>query len=145
MDVTYTLDPGAVKRFGPRSRSRASSGSIQRLCRRARPDGGARLFLLCAQGEETLRVLIESGLFSLGGSANGRPRPSLRCTMTIDARKIASHPSEWVSPTTPPGPAARSRWENRIFRERRIYKSVAGLKLGSKISRLQGQFANPIA
>jgi translocation and assembly module TamA len=113
MDVTYTLDPGPVMRFGPlaiEGLERLDPAYVEGRLRWQRGE-----IYDASKVEETRRALIESGLFStVRITPTADPDNPEDVRMTIDAtERLHRSIGVGLAYNTSQGAAARVFWENR--------------------------------
>jgi translocation and assembly module TamA len=142
MNVTYTVDPGPVKRFG-----RVAIEGLERLDPayvegRIRWQSGA--VYDASKVDETRRALIESGLFStVRITPTADPDDPMDVRMTIDAtERLHRTVGAGLAYNTSQGPAARAFWENRnLFgNAERLRIAVEG---GQQIAGFRANFRRP--
>jgi translocation and assembly module TamA len=142
MEVTYTLDPGPVMRFGPPEivgLERLDPDYVQGRIRWQRGE-----IYDARQVEETRRALIESGLFS-----------TVRITPTLDPQnpedaRMAIETTERLHRTigaglaynTSQGAAARAFWENRNLFGGAEYLRLSA-EAGQQIAAFRANFRRP--
>ena len=142
MEVTYTLDPGRVMRFGP-----LVVGGLERLDP-AYVEGRLRWqrgeIYDASKVEETRRALIETGLFS-----------TVRITPTVDPQnpedaRMTIEPTERLHRTigaglvynTSQGIGARAFWENRNLFGYAEYLRLSA-EVGQQIDAFRANFRRP--
>src|SRR6266478_5978955 len=142
MEVTYTLDPGRVMRFGP-----LAVGGLERLDP-AYVEGRLRWqrgeIYDASKVEETRRALIETGLFS-----------TVRITPTVDPQnpedaRMTIEPTERLHRTigagiaynTSQGIGARAFWENRNLFGYAEYLRLSA-EGGQQIAAFRANFRRP--
>ena len=142
MEVTYTLDPGRVMRFGP-----LAVGGLERLDP-AYVEGRLRWqrgeIYDASKVEETRRALIETGLFS-----------TVRITPTVDPQnpedaRMTIEPTERLHRTigaglaynTSQGIGARAFWENRNLFGYAEYLRLSA-EVGQQIDAFRANFRRP--
>src|SRR6266481_1101070 len=142
MEVTYTLDPGRVMRFGP-----LAVGGLERLDP-AYVEGRLRWqrgeIYDASKVEETRRALIETGLFS-----------TVRITPTVDSQnpedaRMTIEPTERLHRTigaglaynTSQGVGARAFWENRNLFGYAEYLRLSA-EVGQQIAAFRANFRRP--
>ena len=113
MDVTYTVDPGPVMRFGPATISGLERLNPAYVEGRVRWQGGE--IYDASKVEETRRALIESGLFStVQITPAADPEHPGEARMTIDAtERLHRTIGAGLAYNTSQGFGARAFWENR--------------------------------
>jgi len=113
MDVTYTLDPGRVMRFGPPEIKRLERLDPDYVEGRIRWQRGE--IYDAKKVEETRRALIESGLFStVQITPTVDPENPQDVRMTIDAtERLHRTVGAGLAYNTSQGFGARAFWENR--------------------------------
>jgi translocation and assembly module TamA len=142
MDVTYTLDPGPVKRFGPvaiTGLERLDPGYVEA---RIRWQKGA--IYDASKVEETRRALIESGLFStVRITPTTAPANPEDVRMTIDVtERLHRTIGVGLAYNTSQGPAARVFWENRnLFGQAESLRIAA--EGGQQIAGFRANFRRP--
>jgi translocation and assembly module TamA len=142
MDITYTLDPGPVERFGP-----VTVQGLERL-NPAYVEGRVRwqLGALYDAGkvEATRRALIETGLFStVQITPTVDPDHPEDVRMTIDAtERLHRTLGAGLAYNTSQGPAARVFWENRNLFGNAEYLRVAA-EGGQQIAGFRTNFRRP--
>src|SRR6266478_4882989 len=142
MEVTYTLDPGPVQRFGPLAITgleRLDPGYVEGRIRWRR---GA--VYDAANVEETRRALIESGLFStVRITPMADPDNPEDVRMTIDVtERLHRTIGVGVAYNTSQGPAARVFWENRNLFGNAEYLRLA-VEGGQQIAGFRANFRRP--
>src|ERR1700731_2295338 len=142
MDVTYTLDPGAVERFGPLAIEGLERLNPAYVEGRVRWRGGE--LYDASKVEETRRVLIESGLFStVRITPTADPDHPEDVRMTIDAtERLHRTLGVGLAYNTSQGPAARAFWENRNLFGNAEYLRVAA-EAGQQIAGFRANFRKP--
>jgi translocation and assembly module TamA len=142
MDVTYTLDPGAVMRFG-----RLAIEGLERLDP-AYVEGRLRWqqgeLFDASKVEETRRALIESGLFStVRITPMAGPENPADVRMTIDATE-RSHRTIGVglAYNTSQGAGARTFWENRNLFGNAEYLRLSA-DVGQQVDAFRANFRRP--
>jgi translocation and assembly module TamA len=128
MDVTHTLDPGPVMRFGPVAISGLERLNPAYVEGRVRWQGGE--IYNASKVEETRRALIESGLFS---TAQITPTPDPEhpgeARMTIDAtERLHRSIGAGIAYNTSQGIGARAFWENR-----NLFGNAENLRLSAEV------------
>jgi translocation and assembly module TamA len=113
MDVTYTLDPGPVMRFGPVAITGLERLNPAYVEGRVRWQGGE--IYDASKVEETRRALIESGLFStVQITPTADPEHPGEARMTIDTTERLHHTlGAGLAYNTSQGFGARAFWEDR--------------------------------
>src|SRR6266478_3668379 len=142
MDVTYTLDPGAVERFGPLAIEGLERLNPAYVEGRVRWRGGE--LYDASKVEETRRVLIESGLFStVRITPTADPDHPEDVRMTIDAtERLHRTLGVGLAYNTSQGPAARAFWENRnLFGNAESLRVAA--EAGQQIAGFRANFRKP--
>jgi translocation and assembly module TamA len=142
MDVTYTLDPGPLKRFGPlaiEGLERLDPAYVEGRTRWQRGE-----VYDASKVEETRRALIESGLFStVRITPTADPDNPEYARMTIDAtERLHRTVGVGLAYNTSQGPAARAFWENRNLFGNAEYLRIAG-EGGQQIAALRANFRRP--
>ena len=142
MDVTYTLDPGAMERFGPLAIEGLERLNPAYVEGRVRWRGGE--LYDASKVEETRRVLIESGLFStVRITPTADPDHPEDVRMTIDAtERLHRTLGVGLAYNTSQGPAARAFWENRNLFGNAEYLRVAA-EAGQQIAGFRANFRKP--
>ncbi len=142
MDVTYTLDPGPVRRFGPAAvdgLDRLDPGYVERRLRWREGE-----LYDAAKVDQTRRALIESGLFStvrIAPSADPDNPEAVR--MTIAATERAHRTlGAGIGYNTSQGAGARAFWENRNLFGNAEYLRLSG-EVGQQIAGFRGNFRRP--
>ena len=142
MEVTYTLDPGPVQRFGPLAIEGLERLAPDYVEGRIRWQRGA--IYDAAKVEETRRALIESGLFStvrITPAADPDHPEDVR--MTIDAtERLHRTIGVGIAYNTSQGPAARAFWENRNLLGNAEYLRVSA-EVGQQIDGFRANFRRP--
>ena len=128
MDVTYTLDPGPVMRFGP-----VAIAGLERLNPayvegRVRWQGGE--IYDASKVAETRRALIETGLFStVQITPTADPEHPGEARMTIDAtERVHRTIGAGLAYNTSQGFGARAFWENR-----NLFGNAENLRLSAEV------------
>jgi translocation and assembly module TamA len=128
MDVTYTLDPGPVMRFGP-----VAIAGLERLNPayvegRVRWQGGE--IYDADKVAETRRALIETGLFStVQITPTADPEHPGEAQMTIDAtERVHRTIGAGLAYNTTQGFGARAFWENR-----NLFGNAENLRLSAEV------------
>ena len=142
MDVTYTLDPGPVMRFGP-----VAIAGLERL-NPAYVEGRVRWqageIYDASKVEETRRRLIETGLFStVQITPTPDPEHPGEARMTIDAtERLHRTIGAGLAYNTSQGFGARAFWENR-----NLFGNAESLRLsaevGQQIDEFRANFRRP--
>jgi translocation and assembly module TamA len=142
MDVTYTLDPGPVMRFGPpaiEGLERLNPDYVEGRIRWQR--GG---IYDASKVEETRRLLIESGLFStVRITPMADPDNPEDVRMTIDAtERLHRTIGVGLAYNTSQGAGARAFWENRnLFGNAESLRVAA--EAGQQIAGFRANFRKP--
>jgi translocation and assembly module TamA len=142
MDVTYTLDPGPVMRFGP-----VAIAGLERLNPayvegRVRWQGGE--IYDANKVAETRRALIETGLFStVQITPTSDPEHPGEARMTIDAtERVHRTIGAGLAYNTSQGFGARAFWENR-----NLFGNAENLRLSAEVGQqldvFRGNFRRP--
>jgi len=142
MDVTYTLDPGPVMRFGPpaiEGLERLDPAYVEGRIRWQRGE-----VYDASKVEETRRALIESGLFStvqITSTADSDNPEDVR--MTIDAtERLHRTIGVGLAYNTSQGAGARAFWENRnLFGNAEFLRLSA--EVGQQIDAFRANFRRP--
>ncbi len=142
MDVTYTLDPGPVMRFGP-----VAIAGLERL-NPAYVEGRVRWqageIYDASKVEETRRRLIETGLFStVQITPTPDPEHPGEARMTIEAtERLHRTIGAGLAYNTSQGIGARAFWENR-----NLFGNAESLRLsaevGQQIDEFRANFRRP--
>jgi translocation and assembly module TamA len=142
MDVTYTLDPGPVMRFGP-----VAIAGLERL-NPAYVEGRVRWqageIYDASKVEETRRRLIETGLFStVQITPTPDPEHPGEARMTIEAtERLHRTVGAGLAYNTSQGIGARGFWENR-----NLFGNAESLRLsaevGQQIDEFRANFRRP--
>jgi translocation and assembly module TamA len=142
MDVTYTLDPGPVMRFGP-----VAITGLERL-NPAYVEGRVRWqpgeTYDASKVEETRRALIETGLFStVQITPTPDPEHPGEARMTIDATERLHHTiGAGLAYNTSQGFGARAFWEDR-----NLFGNAESLRLsadvGQQLDAFRANFRRP--
>ena len=142
MDVTYTLDPGPVMRFGP-----VAIAGLERL-NSAYVEGRVRWqageIYDASKVEETRRRLIETGLFStVQITPTPDPEHPGEARMTIEAtERLRRTIGAGLAYNTSQGIGARAFWENR-----NLFGNAESLRLsaevGQQIDEFRANFRRP--
>jgi translocation and assembly module TamA len=142
MDVTYTLDPGPVMRFGP-----VAIAGLERLNPayvegRVRWQGGE--IYNASKVEETRRALIETGLFStVQVTPTADPEHPGEARMTIDAtERLHRTIGAGLAYNTSQGFGARAFWENRNLFGNAEYLRLSA-DVGQQIEAFRANFRRP--
>ena len=142
MEVTYTLDPGPVQRFGPLAITgleRLDPGYVEG---RIRWQSGA--VYDAAKVEETRRALIESGLFStVRITPVADPDNPEDVRMTIDTtERLHRTIGVGLAYNTSQGAGARAFWENRnLFGNAESLRVAA--EAGQQVAGFRANFRKP--
>ena len=142
MDVTYTLDPGAVMRFGPlaiEGLERLDSAYVEGRLRWQRGE-----VYDASKVEETRRALIESGLFStVRITPMTDPDNPADVRMTIDTtERLHRTIGIGLAYNTSQGAGARAFWENRNLFGHAEYLRVAA-DVGQQTDAFRANFRRP--
>ena len=142
MDVTYTLDPGAVMRFGPlaiEGLERLDSAYVEGRLRWQRGE-----IYDASKVEETRRALIESGLFStVRITPMADPDNPADVRMTIDTtERLHRTIGIGLAYNTSQGAGARAFWENRNLFGNAEYLRVAA-DVGQQTDAFRANFRRP--
>ena len=142
MDVTYTLDPGAVMRFGPlaiEGLERLDSAYVEGRLRWQRGE-----IYDASKVEETRRALIESGLFStVRITPMADPDNPADVRMTIDTtERLHRTIGIGLAYNTSQGAGARAFWENRNLFGHAEYLRVAA-DVGQQTDAFRANFRRP--
>jgi len=142
MDVTYTLDPGAVMRFGPlaiEGLERLDSAYVEGRLRWQRGE-----VYDASKVEETRRALIESGLFStVRITPMADPDNPADVRMTIDTtERLHRTIGIGLAYNTSQGAGARAFWENRNLFGNAEYLRVAA-DVGQQTDAFRANFRRP--
>ena len=142
MDVTYTLDPGPLQRFGPVAIEGLERLNPEYVEGRVRWQRGA--IYDEAKVEETRRALITSGLFStVRITPVADPDNPDDVRMTIDAtERLHRSLGVGVAYNTSQGPAARAFWENRNLFGNAEYLRISA-EGGQQIAGFRTNFRRP--
>ena len=142
MDVTYTLDPGPVMRFGP-----LAIEGLERLDP-AYVEGRLRWqtnqIYDASKVEETRRALIETGLFStvqITPTANPGNPEDVRMTIAATER-LHRTIGVGLAYNTSQGAAARAFWENRNLFGNAEYLRLSA-EVGQQIDAFRANFRRP--
>jgi translocation and assembly module TamA len=142
MDVTYTLDPGPVMRFGP-----VAIEGLERLDP-AYVEGRIRWqsgeVFETSKVEETRRALIETGLFStVRITPTANPDNPEEVRMTIDAtERLHRTVGVGLAYNTSQGVGARAFWENRNLFGNAEYLRLSA-EVGQQIDAFRANFRRP--
>jgi translocation and assembly module TamA len=142
MDVTYTLDPGPVMRFGPPAivgLERLNPAYVEGRMRWQR--GGV---YDASKVDETRRALIETGLFStVQITPAADPEHPGEARMTIDAtERLHRTIGAGLAYNTSQGIGARAFWENRnLFGNAEFLRLSA--EVGQQIDAFRANFRRP--
>jgi translocation and assembly module TamA len=142
MDVTYTLDPGPVMRFGPVMISGLERLNPAYVEGRVRWRGGE--IYDESKVEETRRTLIETGLFStVQITPTADPAHPAEARMTIEAtERVHRTIGAGLAYNTSQGFGARAFWENR-----NLFGNAENLRLsaevGQQIDAFRANFRRP--
>jgi translocation and assembly module TamA len=142
MDVTYTLDPGPVMRFGP-----VAIEGLERLDP-AYVEGRIRWqsgeVFEASKVEETRRALIETGLFStVRITPTANPDNPEKVRMTIDAtERLHRTVGVGLAYNTSQGVGARAFWENRNLFGNAEYLRLSA-EVGQQIDAFRANFRRP--
>jgi translocation and assembly module TamA len=128
MDVTYTLDPGPVMRFGPVAITGLERLNPAYVEGRIRWHGGD--IYEASKVEETRRALIESGLFStVQITPAADPAHPGEALMTIEAtERVHRTIGVGLAYNTSQGFGARAFWENR-----NLFGNAENLRLSAEV------------
>jgi translocation and assembly module TamA len=142
MDVTYTLDPGPVKHFGPVTITGLERLDPAYVGGRVRWQQGT--LYEASKVEETRRALIESGLFStVRITPTADPENLEEVRMTIDAtERLHRTVGVGLAYNTSQGAAARIFWENRNLFGNAEYLRLAA-EGGQQIAGFRANFRKP--
>lgn len=142
MEVTYTLDPGPVKRFGPLAIEGLERLNPAYVEGRVRWQRGAQYE--ASKVEETRRALIESGLFStVRITPVADPDNPADVRMAIEAtERLHRTIGVGLAYNTSQGPAARVFWENRNLFGNAEYLRLAA-EGGQQIVGFRANFRRP--
>jgi translocation and assembly module TamA len=142
MDVTYTLDPGPLQRFGPVAIEGLERLNPEYVEGRVRWQRGA--IYDEAKVEETRRALITSGLFStVRITPVADPDNPDDVRMTIDAtERLHRSLGVGLAYNTTQGPAARAFWENRNLFGNAEYLRISA-EGGQQIAGFRTNFRRP--
>jgi translocation and assembly module TamA len=142
MDVTYTLDPGPLKRFGPPAIAGLDRLDPDYVERRIRWPQGE--IYDASKVDATRRALIESSLFStVRITPTADPDNPGDVRMTIDAtERLHRTIGVGLAYNTSQGPAARAFWENRNLFGNAEYLRIAA-EGGQQIAGLRANFRRP--
>jgi translocation and assembly module TamA len=142
MDVTYTLDPGPVMRFGP-----VAIAGLERLNPayvegRVRWQGGE--VYNASKVDETRRAMIETGLFSTAQiTPTADPEHPGEARMTIDAtERLHRTIGAGLAYNTSQGFGARGFWENRNLFGNAEYLRLSA-DVGQQIEAFRANFRRP--
>jgi translocation and assembly module TamA len=142
MDVTYTLDPGPVMRFGP-----VAIAGLERLNPayvegRVRWQGGE--IYNASKVEETRRALIETGLFStVQIIPTADPEHPGEARMTIDAtERLHRTIGAGLAYNTSQGFGVRAFWENRNLFGNAEYLRLSA-DVGQQLDAFRANFRRP--
>jgi translocation and assembly module TamA len=142
MEVTYTLDPGSVMRFGP-----VTVEGLERL-NPAYVEGRLRWrpgeIYDASKVAETRRALIETGLFStVQLTPTAEPDNPEDVRMTIDAtERLHRTIGAGLAYNTSQGAGARVFWENRNLFGNAEYLRLSA-EVGQQIDAFRGNFRRP--
>src|SRR5499427_3862003 len=142
MDVTYTVNPGPVMRFGP-----VAIAGLERL-NPAYVEGRERWqageIYDASKVEETRRALIETGLFStVQITPTADPEHPGEVRMTIDAtERLHRTIGAGLAYNTSQGVGARAFWENRNLFGNAEYLRLAG-EVGQQLDAFRANFRRP--
>ena len=142
MDVTYTLDPGPVMRFGPVMISGLERLNPAYVEGRVRWRGGE--IYDESKVDETRRTLIETGLFStVQITPTADPAHPAEARMTIEAtERVHRTIGAGLAYNTSQGFGARAFWENR-----NLFGNAENLRLsaevGQQIDAFRANFRRP--
>ena len=142
MEVTYTLDPGPVMRFGP-----VAIEGLERL-NPAYVEGRLRWqpneIYDASKVAETRRALIETGLFStVQITPVADPDNPKDVRMTIDAtERLHRTIGAGLAYNTSQGAGARAFWENRNLFGNAEYLRLSA-EVGQQIDAFRGNFRRP--
>ncbi len=142
MDVTYTLDPGPVERFGPvaiEGLERLNPAYVEGRIRWQRGE-----IYNASQVEETRRALIESGLFStVRITPTPDPDNPEQVRLTIDAtERLRRTIGAGLAYNTSQGFGARAFWENRNLFGNAEYLRLSG-EVGQQLDIFRANFRRP--
>jgi translocation and assembly module TamA len=128
MDVTYTLDPGPVMRFGPVAITGLERLNPAYVEGRVRWQGGE--IYDASKVDETRRALIETGLFStIQITPTADPEHPGEARMTIDAtERVHRTIGGGLAYNTSQGFGARAFWENR-----NLFGNAENLRLSAEV------------
>ena len=128
MDVTYTLDPGPVMRFGPVAITGLERLNPAYVEGRVRWQGGE--IYNASKVDETRRALIETGLFStVQITPTADPEHPGDARMTIDAtERVHRTIGAGLAYNTSQGFGARAFWENR-----NLFGNAENLRLSAEV------------
>ncbi|MBV9199275.1 MAG: BamA/TamA family outer membrane protein [Alphaproteobacteria bacterium] len=142
MEVTYTLDPGPVRRFGPVAIEGLERLNPEYVEGRVRWQRGE--IYDEAKVEETRRALIASGLFStVRITPVADPDNPEDVRMTIDAtERLHRSLGVGLAYNTSQGPAARAFWENRNLFGNAEYLRISA-EGGQQIAGFRANFRRP--
>jgi translocation and assembly module TamA len=142
MDVTYTLDPGPVMRFGPPAIAGLEPLDPAYVEGRIRWQRGE--IYDSNKVEETRRALIESGLFStVQITPTADPDNPEDVRMTIDAtERVHRTIGAGVAYNTSQGFGARAFWENRNLFGNAEYLRLSA-EAGQQIDAFRANFRRP--
>src|SRR5215813_1928091 len=142
MEVTYTLDPGPVMRFGPvaiEGLERLNPAYVEGRLRWQRDD-----IYDASKVAETRRALIETGLFStVEITPTADPEHPGEAQMTIDAtERVHRTIGAGLAYNTSQGFGARAFWENR-----NLFGNAENLRLsaeaGQQLDAFRANFRRP--
>ncbi len=142
MDVTYTLDPGPIMRFGP-----VAIAGLERL-NPAYVEGRVRWqsgeIYNASKVDETRRALIETGLFStVQITPTADPEHPGEARMTIDAtERLHRTIGAGLAYNTSQGFGARGFWENRNLFGNAEYLRLSA-DIGQQIEAFRANFRRP--
>jgi len=142
MDVTYTVDPGPVMRFGPVTISGLERLNPAYVEGRVRWQGGE--IYDASKVEETRRALIETGLFStMQITPAADPEHPGEARMTIEAtERLHRSIGAGIAYNTSQGIGARAFWENR-----NLFGNAESLRLsadvGQQLDAFRANFRRP--
>jgi len=142
MDVTYTVDPGPVMRFGPVTISGLERLNPAYVEGRVRWQGGE--IYDASKVEETRRALIETGLFStMQITPAADPEHPGEARMTIEAtERLHRSIGAGIAYNTSQGIGARAFWENRNLFGNAEYLRIAG-EVGQQLDAFRANFRRP--
>jgi translocation and assembly module TamA len=142
MDVTYTLDPGPVMRFGPVAISGLERLNPAYVEGRERWQSGE--IYDASKVEETRRALIETGLFStVQITPTADPEHPGEVRMTIDAtERLHRTIGAGLAYNTSQGFGARAFWENRNLFGNAEYLRLSA-DVGQQLDAFRANFRRP--